>query len=223
MRRRPFIAALAVEVEPVVFWDGKAPAPEQLFEDWARTVGFTDEHGRAAASPSNGPSGAGLVEHYLAPLGLSPSNVSFTDVVPTFFTKDGPGSQGAAIAERFAPIATQLGVHEGSLPLRPKPAALVRYAVETQRDRVRSELREAGAPLVITLGQESADVIRQIVDRSEGAQVRLSADGYGEPGTITIGGYTAEWIPLAHPGVIRTSNGVWSATHAAWELRQRGR
>ena len=219
-KRRPYIAALAVDVEPVVFWDGRQPNPTDLFDEWVRSVGFTDEFGRAAASGSNGPSGAGLIERYLTPLNLTVDKVSFTDVVPTFFTKGGAGSQGEAIAKRFAPIATQLGMHAGSLPARPSPTSLVRLAVDTQRDRLRIELSDAGAPLVITLGQEAADVIRQVVDHSAGAQTKLAAEGYGQSGEITIGGYRANWIPLAHPGVIRPKEGTWSRTHEDWKSRQ---
>jgi uracil-DNA glycosylase len=220
-KRRPYIAALAVDVEPAVFWSGKQPNPSEVFDEWARAVGFTDDYGRATPSGSNGPSGAGLVDRYLAPLGISPDEVSFTDVVPTFFVKHGAGSQGDAISKRFAPIAAKIGVHEGSLPARPSPAALVRQAVETQRERLRSELRAAGAPVVITLGQEAADVIRQIVDSADGAQTKLAADGYGRRGSISIDGYGAAWLPLAHPGVVRPTHGQWSRTHKNWESQQR--
>ncbi len=221
-KRFPYIAALAVDVEPVVFWDGAVPKPSDLFEAWAKEVGFTELHGHAAASRSNGPSGAGLIDRYLNPLGLSPDRISFTDVVPTFFTKHGPGSQGEAIAKRFAPIAAKIGLHKGSLPARPAPSALVRQAVETQRDRLRAELSDVRAPLVITLGQEAADVIRRVVDRADGAQTKLAADGYGQVGEIAIGGYKADWMPLAHPGVVRPTNGAWSRTHALWEAKHDG-
>lgn len=41
---RPLIGSLAVDVEPVVFWDGAAPTPAAEFERWLLDVGFDPEH-----------------------------------------------------------------------------------------------------------------------------------------------------------------------------------
>lgn len=36
------VSALAVDVEPVVFWVGVAPDPEILIEEWKAQVGFVE-------------------------------------------------------------------------------------------------------------------------------------------------------------------------------------
>ncbi|GAG51133.1 unnamed protein product, partial [marine sediment metagenome] len=60
-------SSLAVDVEPVVFWDGQAPSPTDLLEQWVDDVGFTPEWGRVEPG-LNGPSGQGLLAYYLEPL-----------------------------------------------------------------------------------------------------------------------------------------------------------
>lgn len=101
-RRRPLIASLAVDVEPVVFWDGTEPSWAELLERWTSRIGFDpDRHGQVRPQ-HNGPSGAGVIDRVLAPLGLPTGQVAFTDAVPWFFVKTGKGSQGEAIADETA-------------------------------------------------------------------------------------------------------------------------
>jgi len=217
-RRRPFIGSLAVDVEPVVFWNGRTPTPQALLSKWKDAVGFTDAHGTATIG-NNGPSGAGLLVNVLQPLGLSDDEVAFTDAVPWFFVKDGPGSQGDAARERFGPIAKAINAPMSTLPTRPSARQLVRLASEgPRRDTLREELVNAGAPLVITLGQEALDAVRGVTDRCSGTQDRLApTDDYGTRGKLVIDGHTIVLLPLVHPGFQRqTTRPDWKRQLAHW-------
>lgn len=113
--------------------------------------------------------------------------------------KYGEGSQGAAIAERFAPVAEQLGVHPGSLPARPNTKELPKIAAgDKRRASFRAELLEADAPLIVTLGQEAVDALGAIVDDSTSLPGKLAPQNYGQRGTVTVDGHRFEVLPLAH-------------------------
>jgi hypothetical protein len=224
-RARPYIGSLAVDVEPIVFWNGQSPSPAELLEQWKVGVGFTDEHGIATVG-NNGPSGAGLVVNVLEPLGLDADDVAFTDAVPWFFVKDGAGSQGEAIRERFGPIAASIGAAQGSIPKRPTTRQLVELANgPLRRDALRAELVEAAEPLVITLGQEALDAIRAVADRCDGVQVRLApSDDYGSRGHLVVGGHRMRLLPLVHPGFQRqTARQDWKEQLKRWDTSVRNK
>lgn len=217
-RGRSLVASLAVDVEPVVFWDGVAPAPREELERWKRDVGLDEaRHGKVSVG-HNGPSGEGLVANGLAPLRLDTSAVAFTDAVPWFFVKGGRGSQGGAIASRFAPLAMRLQVEAGSPSLRPSARGMVELAASSERRaRLRQEVIEAGAPLAITLGQEALDAMRAVADDTHGGQPRLAPEGYGTVGHLTIDSHRCELLPLVHPGFQRqTTDSRWRHTFEAW-------
>ncbi len=216
-RRRPFVASLAVDVEPTVFWDGTQAA--ELLERWKAAVKFKDAWGTLQLG-HNGPSGDGLVSEYLAPLGLQPGDVAMTDAVPWYFVKGGPGSQGAAIA-RVNALAAKVGFETGrNLPPRPSTRRLVEIACGPERrDSLRKEMAESGAPLVITLGQEALDAVRGVADEVTGVQDQLApGDGYGTQGSLVIGVHRLLLLPLAHPGLLRQAaeGSVWRSVHTAW-------
>jgi hypothetical protein len=211
------IASLAVDVEPVVLWDGKEPNPSELVATWAAAVGFDPgRHGQVSPG-KNGPSGDGLVQDTLVPLGVAPDEVAFTDAVPWFFVKTGLKDQGTAIRERFAPVAVSRGCHPGSLPSRPSTKALVELArSDLRRDSLRAELLEADAPLVITLGQEALDAVRAVTEVA-GGQEKLAPEGYGALGRLELDGHSMELLPLAHPGLQRQiSHAGWREAFARW-------
>ena len=82
---RPLISSLAVDVEPIVFWDGSDPIPANLLDRWRCAVGFDDErHVRVRPGTATDRLGAGLAERILAPLRILPINVAYTDAVPWF-------------------------------------------------------------------------------------------------------------------------------------------
>lgn len=88
------VAAIAVDVEPVDFWDGTTPDADGLIADWINAVGFAagDDRGcdgHVAGIHLNGSSGASVTKLTLEPLGLDPTRVWMTDAVPWFFVKYG--------------------------------------------------------------------------------------------------------------------------------------
>jgi hypothetical protein len=216
--RRPLITSLAVDVEPVLFWNGAEPSPEVLLDLWKTEVGFNDSRHGSAVVGNNGRSGLGLERNVLIPLRMAADEVAFIDVVPWYFVKGGRGSQGDAIKQRFEPFAVENGVDPGSLPSRPSPQRLVEIArSDDRRETLREEIVEAGAPLVVTLGQEALDAVRAVADRSAGVQSRLSPDGYGTRGELVIASDTYVLLPLAHPGFERqTTRPDWKAAFAQW-------
>ncbi len=219
-RRRPFIASLAVDVEPVVFWDGQDPSAEVLLQRWKKAVAFDDDrHGRVSLG-TNGPSGDGLIGNVLDRLGVKPDEVAFTDAVPWFMVKGGKGSQGDAIATRFAPLAPTLEVHPGSLPPRPAPRALVALCAGDRRASLRREILQSEAPLVVTLGQEALAALCAVDDGAgpEGCQRELAPDGYGQVGSVVIDGRALDLLPLVLPGFQRqTKRTEWVEAFETWQ------
>lgn len=216
-RQRPLIASLAVDVEPAVFWDGIRPSPAEVLEGWVATSEFDPGTHGTARPGMNGPSGAGLIAEFLAPLKVDAGRCAFTDAVPWFFVKNDAKGQGAAIRDRFAPIADQLRVHRGSLPPRPTPRELVAIAAgDERRDSFRDELIHAQASLVITLGQEALDAVSAVAE-VESVPTRLVPEDYGKPGRVKVGSRVMELLALVHPGFIRqTTNAAWRSAFARW-------
>jgi len=225
-RRQPLISALAVDVEPTVFWDGVTPTPSEQLDRWRNAVGFDEaRHGRVSVG-TNGPSGAGLMRQILEPLRLEADHVSFTDAVPWFFVKSGTGSQGDAIDQRFNPIARTVGIPEGTLPRRPSVSSLVKIAASApRREMLRAEILDAHVDMVITLGQEASDAILRVADKSDSTPRSLTPDEtYGRPTSLTINYRQMEWLALAHPGFIRqTTNARWLSALDDWNAWARAR
>ena len=160
--------ALAVDVEPTVFWDGKADDFVARLSEWRNAVAFAEgdgpgQHGRMlSTSPSaNGSSGRKVVTQYLQPLGLDEASVTFTDICPVFFVKrsgkasrTGRREQGDAIVEEYDSIARDIGCAPSTLPVRPPAAKLPAMAATEFGDRLVAQLLDASPDLVITLGTE---------------------------------------------------------------------
>jgi hypothetical protein len=223
------IGALAVDDEPTVFWDGRSPSEAELVERWMRHVGFRPGdapgdwgHVRPAG---NGTSGRPVAERVLRPLGITPDQATFSDCVNTYFVKGGRGSQGASWRERFEPFAAEAGLAAPTIPARPAVDDLVRLAVDEHRDRLRAELLESGAPIVLTLGEEARRVLAGIADEVEGPPTEtlstkggISSARYGEEGRATIGERTIRWMALVHPG---QRSKAWGTIHDGWVARRR--
>jgi uracil-DNA glycosylase len=136
--------------------------------------------------------------------------------------KHGKGSQGDAMEKRFAPIAAQMDVPAGSIPRRPTAKGLVSIATsDERREGLRREILDAGAPLVITLGQEALDAVAGVADQVDGIEERLEPSSYGRFGRLHIDGKSFELLPLVHPGFQRqTSNRAWKEAIEAWPRQQ---
>ena len=193
-----------------------------------RTVAFRsgDEPGTWGhiAIGDNGPSGSELLDRLLDPLHVDSDSVWFTDVVNRYYVhRAGPGSQGYALDEVFGPFAQAVGIAAARLPTRPSRARLVNTAVAEHGVRLRAELVESGAPLVVSLGEEARRTLARIADGSDGEPTQPltlggMADGqYGFKGTIRILDYCADWIAIVHPF---QSVPAWRALHAAWIVGQ---
>lgn len=223
------VRAIAVDDEPTVFWDG-ADAPSRVAQ-WIDQVGFQegDDEGQwgHVRSSGNGTSGAGVVDDVLAPLGLDPTSVWFTDVVDRFFVKRGhPPTRGQAdvIDQVYEPfrLAAGCGLESAALPPRPSATQLIRLATTEHRKRLRYELAEAQAPILITLGEEARAVIASIVDTHSGptgepitAKRFKGADAasYGEARSARAPGHQMKWYALAHPG---QWTGPWPDLRRRW-------
>jgi hypothetical protein len=239
--RRGAVAALAVDVEPTVFWDGDADDFGGRLARWKREVGFLDgKHGIISpVSPAtNGSSGEKVVRHYLSPLGISAASATFTDIYPVFLVKTAKGTrreQGDAIRDEYDSLAPRMGVPVCSLPHRIPSARLPGLAASTFGERLVADLSAAAAPLVITLGEEVWDTLLVIPSlRARPPRERftdLYGDAYGATGSLTLKGRPVAWLPLVHPGLLkgepnpsadvpsggRTVEG-WATFHARWAV-----
>ncbi len=237
------VAALAVDVEPTVFWNGDTSEFETKLREWMDGTGFIEgdepgEHGVVSlTSPStNGSSGTKVEDKYLAPLSVTADETCFTDVYPVFVVKRGKGSrreQGDAIDAEYNAIASSIGRSPSSLPARPGQKALVAAALTMFRSGLIADLESADARRVITLGDEAMRVLSGIAELSPqppaDTLADLYGDRYGEPGTIRVNDRRVEWLALAHPGLLkgtpsdcdidprkRTIQG-WNWLHAQWQ------
>lgn len=224
------VGALAVDVEPVVFWDG-ADAKARV-DEWKRRVAFRagDETGAwgHVSAAGNGTSGTRVRDDILDPLGLATRDVWFSDAVPWYFVKRSAKprakrEQGDAMDADYAPLAARdPSAPPVSLTTRPSVDHLVRWSVAERREALRRELLESEARVLITLGEEARRVIVGIADAIAGGVERALEEkmtGYAEPGTCSIGGHRTRWFALRHPG--QRGKG-WSALHRAWTESVRG-
>ncbi len=183
---------MAVDDEPVVFWDG-ADAHQRV-EQWRRNVGFREGDAEGAwgfvRAAGNGTSGRSVVERVLAPMGIAREATWFTDAVDRFFVKSGGWvrQQAEAMAEAYAPFADRAALPPASLPSRPSASELIRTALQDHRERLLTELAEAAPPLAVTLGEEARQVLLGLVDDAQGPPTqpldsrRLGGNAAGEYG-----------------------------------------
>lgn len=209
------VRALAVAPEPWPFWDGKDEA-ERLLR-WQADVKWQSDWGQVSpAGRVNGSSGVLVRDRVLAPLGLTLENVWLTDAVPFFFVHRAAGTQGAAMSERYDPFAAAVGRPPHQLPDRPSARRLVELAVTEEADRLREELRQAAAPLLITLGSEALAVAAALLEADLPTRLRPDAD-YGRPVPARLGHQSMQVLPLVHPGQRKTE---WIGAHDRWIAQQ---
>lgn len=191
--------------------------PDQLIAAWQDQVNWAPEWGTIASVGGNGSSGRIVTEHVLNPLGVHPQQAYFTDCLPTYFVKSGPRSQGGRIRAVYDPFAAASAgrLAPADLPPRPTPRELVGRAVLEERDLLLAQLTESGAPAVVTLGQEAADVLAAIIDTRPITLV--PDDTYGRPRSLNAAGRPVEWLALVHPGNRATS---WATRHRTWMTQQ---
>lgn len=178
--------------EPVVFRDGAGQ--DELIARWHAEF-FDDACGTVGRASGNGCSGRTVVDHVLAPLGVAPDAVWFTDCVPTSCVERGRG----AMTDVYAPFASTVArLEPAELPARPTGGALVRRAVADEGADLLHQLADSATPTVVTLGQEAADVHagitgagRVLLDRGPSGGARRA---------ISAAGRARKRIALTHPG-----------------------
>lgn len=235
------VQALAVDVEPTVFWDGSAEDFGARLTRWKAAVGFVDgEHGVVSStSPStNGSSGAKVAEQYLRPLGLDAARVTFTDIFPVFLVKySGPNAtrrqQGDAIRLEYDALAARMAMPRSSLPSRYPSTRLPDLAASMFGDRLVADLAMASPELVVTLGEEVWVTLLRLPElaalppRPHFSDLR--GDAYGSTGSLNVNGRRIPWLPLVHPGLLKggRESGVdtavaglgWPSLHHRWASR----
>ncbi|RLK54272.1 hypothetical protein CLV68_5822 [Actinokineospora cianjurensis] len=203
------VAALAVDDEPDTCPTTTDPADRVA--SWRGSVGWRPDWGTVEVTDP--PDAARLVvTEVLDPLGLDHRAVYETHCVPTYFVKSGD-RQANAIAE-YDRFATAAGLPRSALHRRPDRRELVHRALRHEGHELLRQLKDADAPLVITLGREAADVFAGLAG-TDRVPFRLTGS-YGTPHHVPLGARELRWIPLIHPA---TRRGVgWRNTHARWAL-----
>lgn len=206
------VQALAVANEPEPFWTGDDQA--DVIEAWKSAIGWTSAWGSAEpAQELNGPSGQWVETQILAPLGYSRSDAWITDCLDTYRTSSG---MAAAIESVYQPFATSQDLPAAHLATHPDESAIVREALEGHLARLGSELNEARADLVVTLGNAALRVMARLLDSGQ-APKKLSPEDYGGTIAATFQEQEFEWIPLAHPA----APAAYQDAHRQWSLAQR--
>lgn len=216
------ISAMAVDVEPEVFWRGDGA--DGLVDTWKDSVGFVDgdEHGcdGHVSAQGNGPSGRTL-DTYLDALGVAATDTAYLDVFPVFVVHHGSGSQGRAVRREYDPIVASLGAggrSASTLPTRPTATALPRRAAERFGGWLLDTIATLRPDLIVTLGTESWEALGRvpgITVKHTAASLPETKASYGDPGGLVVAGTTVPWIPLVHPGLLR-KNAEWKARHDEW-------
>jgi hypothetical protein len=204
--------ALAVATEPCSFWDGTGA--ESIITEIQKKVPREMGSLVVPAPQFNGPYGAVLLERYLAPLGLTVGDCWITDLHDRYFLS--PGNDKAVARYEKLRATVRCGATAAMLPRR--PAVVVPTAERLAR--LRAEFQESGAPLVITLGNESLGAL--LGPKAH----KLSQDGYGVPDVCEVFGRKVKVLRLCHPrqaGALGESSPGWGDAHGSWMKRSRGR
>ncbi len=205
------ISALAVDNEPMVFWDG-SDADERV-KTWAEEY-FDPARGEVSTARLNGPSGSWLCSNILGPLGAAGVHSHFvTDCLTTYRLSTGAA---ARLYETYEPMAKDTsGLRSADLQPHPSEAQIVREALETQGERLSGQIAAARPTVIVTLGNAASRVLTSLAGSA--GPGKLTHDGCGMASTVTVGGIKLSWIALVHPA----TPAVWQARHQAW-LSSRG-
>jgi hypothetical protein len=171
------IKAMAVDNEPVPFWNGDKE--KQHIAQWKTAVGFKEgEWGEVAGVGNlNGSSGQWVDDNVLVPLRASRKDACITDCVDTYFAS----TDGARrIADTYAPFAMQVGLPAARLDPHPSEVAIATQSSRHHNDRLRRELSDAEPDIVVTLGNAALRVFRGMAGKM-GDVWKLRADAsYGD-------------------------------------------
>lgn len=200
------VNALAVGNEPEVFWQGADS--EERVERW-KAEHFDPAWGEVTAAALNGPSGAWLQTKIIEPLTSAGMQSRFaTDCLTTYRLSDAAADR---ITDTYEPFAATIPELEPAV-LEPHPteSQIVREALNTQADRLAHQVSAARPTILVTLGNAAARVVASLAGAADSGA--LSADTYGTPRAVTIGGVRTTWLAAVHPA----TPAVWQARHATW-------
>lgn len=199
------IAAVAVDNEPSVFWDGEDE--QQRADDWAEQH-FSPAWGTYSPN-GNGPSGKWVKRDILRPLNQAGCQSHFITDCLAKYRVSKAGRE--AIEERYNPFAAdQPPLKPPSLSAHPSEGAIVREALDRQQGRIAGQVQAARPAHLITLGDAAARVVAVMSDWQGTGKV--SSTPYAAPRSITLAGVTVQWFALIHPA----ARGGWQDRHKAW-------
>lgn len=207
--KKTIVSALAVGSEPEIFWRG-GNAMEII-----EAIPVPEGAGSLvpAAGHFNGPSGRALDKHYLAPLGLTRSDVWLCDLVPYSCRNAG---QKAALARTYDKKKT-----EWNLPDYDWHAVPDTLADESRRKAIVQELNDASPSVIITLGDQPLKwFTRHFQSETRLLDYGTSGETYGLLHDIRIDGRELKLLPLVHPrqaARLGTHSQVWSKCHEHWK------
>ena len=176
------IAALAVDNEPTVFWDGS--------DADSRTLAWKDQYldpgwGEVRTARLNGPSGSWLRANILDPLtAAGAANQFVTDCLTTYRLSTGAATRLDDTYEALAKQSSSLP--KAKLQLHPSEIQIVHEALETQGERLQNQIQAARSEVIVTLGNAASRVVASLADAT--GPGKLVEDGYGKPSTVSIAG-----------------------------------
>lgn len=200
------VNALAVDNEPEVFWDG-SDADDRV-KQW-RAQYFDPAWGEVTAARLNGPSGNWLQANILKPLHEAGAKSRFvTDCLTTYRLSVGAADRIEDTYQPFAKATRRL--EPANLAPHPGESHIVQEALSTQTERLKSQLISAQPKILVTLGNAASRIVTALA--GHGGSGKLTADAYGTPQEIEIGGTSCTWIAAVHPA----TPAVWQTRHADW-------
>lgn len=205
------IRAIAVDNEPEPFWNGDDQ--EERIAKWKRAAKF-DPATMGEVKPAgklNGSSGAWVDTNILKPLGVTRADAWITDALDTYHCST---ALAARLQDTYDRFAKRAGLAASCLAIHPSEKEIIEESLREHRKRLLAELEACQPVRIVTLGNAALAVIRDLVPREGGADVkRLSAgEGYGTPIIARVEGRRVKILPLAHPAAPPR----YQVAHEAW-------
>jgi uracil-DNA glycosylase len=208
------IRAIAVDNEPEPFWNGADQ--DARIARWKRAVRF-DPATMGEIGPAgklNGSSGAWVDANVLEPLGITRADAWITDALDTYRCSR---ALAARLEDTYDKFARRAGLPASLLAVHPSEREIVEESLREHRERLLAELEACRPVRIVTLGNAALAVIRGLLPREGGADVKkLSArDGYGTPVILRLAARRVELLPLAHPA----APSAYRKAHDLWRTR----
>lgn len=170
---------------------------------------------------ANSASGKELGVHYLAPLGLTRTDVLIMDMLPYFLANVSRSQSGRSMDDNIRRWEAWTGQQTG-IETRPPAPDLVQIArtMPGNLERLRDYLHRCQPRLLLTLGAEAAAFVRD--EAFAKVQRRVKDVLYGPPVRLQFLGLELETVHLVHPHQFIKRNEGWMDRHREW-CQGRGR